>query len=87
MEKVIAMLEDIIADLGFSGISCAGADIIPRLKEACSYCHELNMSLGENICMMLSESLSQGNTVSAAEYLCRLSCYVHCLIEFNSERL
>ncbi len=84
MEKVIARLEDIIADLGFSGTSCAGTDIQLRLKEAERYCRELDMSLGEKLCRMLSEALSDGNTDSAADCLCRLSCYTQCLIGVSS---
>lgn len=83
MEGVISQLEEILADIGFSGTAFAESDVIRKLDEAIRHCRELDMKLGGSLCGSLSESLKKGDSRKSAEMLCRLSCYVQCLKGFS----
>lgn len=73
MEKLISLLEGIIADGAFSGTDEAGADILSRLRYAQSLCRELEAETGERLCAELETALC--NKSGAPEALCRLCCY------------
>ena len=73
MEKLIALLEGIIADAAFSGTDECGTDIISRLRYAQSLCRELDAVTGERLCAELETALSEKS--GAPESLCRLCCY------------
>lgn len=73
MDRLIALLESIIADAAFSGTEESGADILSRLRYARSLCRELGAVTGERLCAELETALCDKS--GAAEALCRLCCY------------
>ena len=77
MERLIALLEGIIADATFSGTDECGSDIISRLRYAQSLCRELGAGAGERLCAELETALCEKN--GAPEVLCRLCCYCECI--------
>lgn len=79
MDKLISLLEEIIADIAFSGTNEIRTDVLSRLNTAEKLCSELNMSVGEKLCSRLTECASEHNSEKTATVLCRLCCYTECL--------
>lgn len=75
MEKVITEIENLVCDLCFSGLDCAGSDLIKRLERAAALCRELNMTVGEKLCRDTADGLSAGGGRDCAKTLCALACY------------
>lgn len=79
MEKLILLLDGIICDLCFSGLADADNDFVAQLERAAAFCRELDMKLGEALCLRLANEISSKSNDNAAKTLCRLSCYAQCL--------
>lgn len=79
MEKIISLLEEIIADIAFSGTNEIRADILSKLTAAEKLCKELNMPTGEKLCSRLTECAAGHNSKETAVILCRLCCYTECI--------
>ncbi len=79
MDKLISLLEEIIADIAFSGTNEIRTDILSKIIAAKKLCKELNMSFGEKLCSRLTECAAEHNSEKAAVILCRLCCYTECL--------
>lgn len=77
MDKLIALLERITADMVFSGTDETGTDVISCLRYAQTLCRELGASAGERLCGELETALCEKS--GAPEALCRLCCYCECI--------
>lgn len=76
MERLVSELELIISDLAFGGLDTAGGELLMRLDTAAALCRELGMSMGEELCGSLKESIGGEGSVDA---LCRLSFFCEAL--------
>ena len=72
MESIISMIEDILSDLAFMGLSSADTDIIARLRKAEVLCRELEMTSAVKLINELAED------ICSAEKYSRLCCYIQC---------
>ena len=84
MEKLIPLLEEIIADIAFSGTNEIRTDILSRLTAAEKLCRELDMSAGEKLCARLAECAAEHKPKETAVLLCRLCCYTECISGLNN---
>lgn len=79
MNKLSLLLEEIICDICFTGISDCSIDITERLSAAASLCRELDMKLGETLVCELSDNISEGRSSDAAKNISMISCYIQLL--------
>ena len=79
MNRAILQIEQIIADIGFTGIGNSHSGIISAVRKAAAICRELEMELGEDLCNALEGALLENDTERAEEVFCRLCCYCECV--------
>lgn len=78
MNRIIPLIEQMIADVGFTGFSNMGSGI-SAIRKAAAVCDELGMTTGERLCNALAEAVVSGDHERAAELFSRLCCYCECI--------
>lgn len=79
MNRAVSQIEQIIADIGFTGLGNAHSGIISAVRRAAALCRELEMGSGEELCNALEGALLENDAERAEAVFCRLCCYCECV--------
>ncbi len=78
MNNFIPLMEQVISDVGFTGIQNLGSGIA-TVKKAAAVCAELGMTTGETLCNDFILAVNGGEYDRAAIIFSRLCCYCECI--------
>lgn len=86
MDRVIPIIEQVIADVGFTGFLNLGSGI-SVIEKAAAVFRELGMSTGVSLCTGLADLIRSCEYDRAAAVFARLCCYCECISGTGAARI